>query len=121
MEGDSPTFGTHPGRLAWVDYPGGTPEILRDGLFNPHSLQTVDVTGNGYPDIYVGETALGETETPEQFVFENHGDGRFTEHLVERGVPTHEAKLADMTGNGSLDIVGKSYGPDHHVDIWYRD
>ncbi|WP_324663160.1 FG-GAP repeat domain-containing protein [Haloarcula sediminis] len=120
-EGDSPTFGTHPGRLAWVDYPDGEPEILRDGLFNPHSLQTADVTGNGYPDIYVGEMSLGEAEAPEQLLFENHGDGRFTEHVVERGVPTHEAKLADMTGDGGLDIVGKSYGPDHHVDVWYRD
>lgn len=119
-EGDSPTFGTHPGRLAWVDYPDGSPQIIRDGLFNPHSLQTADVTGNGIPDIYVGEMSLGETDTPEQLLFENHGNGQFTRHVVERGIPIHEGKLADMTGDGRLDIIGKSYGPDHHVDVWYQ-
>jgi len=118
-EGDSPTYGTHPGRVAWVDYPNGEPTVLRDDMFCPHSLQTADLTGNGYPDIYVAEMSLGEHDDPEHVVFENRG-GEFEEHVVERGVPTHEAKLVDLTGNGQLDIVGKSYGPSHHVDVWYR-
>ncbi|MBV0902717.1 FG-GAP repeat domain-containing protein [Haloarcula salina] len=119
-EGDSPTFGTHPGRVAWVEYPDGEPTILRDDMFCPHSLQTADLTGNGYPDIYVGEMSLGENDRPVQLVFENLGEFEFREHVVERNIATHEAKLVDMTGDGRLDIVGKSYGPDHHVDVWYR-
>jgi hypothetical protein len=64
--------------------------------------------------------SLGETDTPERLLFENHGEGQFTKHVVERGIPIHEGKLADMTGDGMLDIIGKSYGPDHHVDVWYQ-
>ncbi|AJF27807.1 hypothetical protein SG26_17305 (plasmid) [Haloarcula sp. CBA1115] len=119
-EGDSPTYGTHPGRLAVVEYPAGSPTVLKDDLFCPHSLQTADLTGNGYPDIYVGEMSLGENASPEQLVFENLGDGEFRDHTVVSGIPTHEAQLVDMNGDGKLDIVGKSYGPAHHVDVWYR-
>jgi len=119
-EGDSPTYGTHPGRLAVVEYPGGPTTVLKDDLFCPHSLQTADLTGNGYPDIYVGEMSLGENNNPKQLVFENPGDGEFHEQTVVSDIPTHEAELVDMNGDGKLDIVGKSYGPAHHVDIWYR-
>jgi len=119
-EGDSPVHGTHPGRLAVAEYPGSPPTVLKDGLFCPHSLQTADLTGNGYPDIYVGEMSLGENNNPKQLIFENLGDGEFREQTVVSGIPTHEAELVDMNGNGRRDIVGKSYGPAHHVDIWYR-
>ena len=30
----------------------------------------------------------------------------------------------DLTGNGRLDVVGKTYGPDKpdtHVDVWYNE
>lgn len=120
-EGDSPHLGTHPGRIGWFDPPEWTPTILRDDLYCPHSLQIADFNGNGYPDIYVAEMGLGENEEPLHLVFTNQGDGTFEECIVATGIPTHEAKATDMTGDGSPDIVGKSYGPDHHVDVWYNE
>jgi hypothetical protein len=118
-EGDSPAYGTHPARVAWFDPPDWDCHLLADDLFCPHSLQAADVTGNGCPDIYVGEMGLGEHETPRQLLFSND-HGQFTEHTLDTGVPTHEAKLIDVDGDGRLDIVGKSYAPDAHVDVWYN-
>jgi hypothetical protein len=41
--------------------------------------------------------------------------------VLSSGVPTHEAKLVDLDGDGTLDVVGKSYGPERHVDAWYNE
>jgi hypothetical protein len=119
-EGDSPVHGTHMARLAWFDPPDWEQTRLKDGLFCPHSLQVADFTGDGRPDIYVGEQGMGEHETPRQYVFVNRGDGQFDEHVIAEGVPTHEAEVVDLTGDGRLDIVGKPYYPGKHVDVWYN-
>jgi hypothetical protein len=47
-----------------------------------------------------------------------NGDGSFTEHLVSKGIPTHEAKVADFGKKGKLSIVGKPYMPLTQVDLW---
>lgn len=120
-EGDSPYHGTHPGRVAWFDPPDWEVTILREDFFCPHSLQVADFTGNGHLDLYVGEMGLGENDDPEHVIFVNQGDGPVEEHVIDQGIPTHEAKATDLTGNGLPDIVGKSYGPDHHVDVWYNE
>jgi hypothetical protein len=119
-EGDSPAHGTHPARVAWVDPGEGDPHFLREEMFCPHSLGTADFTGNGRPDIYVGEMGLGENRDPEHVVFRNRGRGEFEEQEVARGVPTHEAKVADVNGNGRPDVVGKGFDPDPTVDVWYN-
>lgn len=120
-EGDRPYADGRPGRVGWFDPPDWTVTVLRDDLFCPHSLQVADFTDNGHLDIYVAEMGLGENTDPKQFVFHNEGDGEFKEELVFSGIPTHEAKAVDVTGNGQLDIVGKSYAPTRHVDVWYNE
>jgi hypothetical protein len=120
-EGDSPHLGSHPGRVAWFDPPDWEAHVLRDDMFCPHSLQIADFTGDGRQDIYVGEMGLGENTDPEHVIFVNEGDGHFEERVLCRGVETHEARAVDMTGNGRPDIVGKSYEPDTHVDVWYNE
>lgn len=122
-EGDSPTYGTHPGRLAWFDRQGEewVPTVLHEDLFCPHSLEVADFTGDGWLDIYVAEMSLGENNNPKHFLFQNLGDGEFKERLIAEGVETHEATATDITGSGLPDLVGKSYTPDHHVDIWYNN
>lgn len=120
-EGDRPYHDGTPGRLGWADPPDWEMTVLRDDLRNPHSLQTADFTGDGRQDVYVAEMGLGTNESPRHYVFCNDGDGSFTERCIGRGVPTHEAKAADVTGDGRPDIVGKSYTPTHHVDVWYNE
>ncbi|MFC7008681.1 FG-GAP repeat domain-containing protein [Halalkalicoccus salilacus] len=120
-EGDLPEYGSHLGRVAWFDPPDWEPTFLREDLFGPHSLQIADFTGDGRQDVYVGEMALESNDDPKHFIFVNQGGGEFEEHVIDHGIPTHEAKVTDLTGNGRPDIVGKSYGPDHHVDAWYNE
>jgi hypothetical protein len=120
-EGDSPVYGTHPGRLAWFDPPDWEMTLLRDDLFCPHSLAVADFNGDGSPDLYVAEMGLGQHESPEHYLYLNDGDGEFTETPVVSDIPTHEARVADLTGDGRPDVVGKPYAPERHVDCWYNE
>jgi hypothetical protein len=120
-EGDSPHLVDNPGRVAIFDPPDWSRTLLSEEMFCPHSVQVADFNGDGNPDIYVAEMGLGENEDPQHVVFENQGDGRFEPVTVADGVATHEAKVANVTGTGRPDIVGKSYGPDHHVDVLYNE
>jgi len=119
-KGDSPVYGTHPGRVAWFDPTDWEATVLADDLFCPHTLQTGDFTGNGLPDVYVAEMGLGENADPEHLLFFNRGDGKFETRSMGSGIPTHEAKVTDLTGDGRPDIVGKPWEPQRHVDVWYN-
>ena len=112
---------SHPARLAVCSPPDWEPRVLRDDLFHPHSLEIADFDGDGRPDIFVAEMGLGRNPDPRMLIFLNRGAGRFDEFLVQRGVPTHEAKVADLTGDGRPDIVGKPYDPERHVDVWFNE
>jgi hypothetical protein len=91
---------------------------------NPHSLQVGDFTGSGTVDIYVAEMGISDNDDPTHHLFVNDGHAGFDEQTIARGIATHEAKAADLDGDGRLDIAGKSYGPtleDAHVDVWYNE
>ncbi len=106
------------GRLLWFKGPAWTPHPLREDLFHPRSLDLADFDGDRRPDILAAEMGLGRNEAPRLFVYRNLGGGRFRETLVSRGVPTHQAQAADLTGDGRPDIVGKPYDPERHLDLW---
>ncbi len=110
----------HPGRLVWFEAPDFKPHPLRDDLFHPHSLALADFDGDGRLDIFVAEMGLGRNPNPRWFVYLNRGGGQFEEVLIAEGIPTHEAKPADMTGDGLPDIVGKPYTAHGWVDILYN-
>jgi hypothetical protein len=106
------------GRLMWCKPPHGPAQILRDDLFHPHSLSLADFTGDGTLDIFVGEMGLGKKADPHLFVFVNSGEAHFEPLVVSVGIPTHEAKVADLNADGHPDIVGKPYFPEKHIDAW---
>ena len=109
------------GRLALFSAPNWEPAVLREGLYHPHSLEIADFDGDGLPEIFVAEMGLGANpHEPLMLLFSNVG-GDFDEHVIGVGVPTHEAKVADMTGNGRPDIVGKPYDPERHINLWINE
>jgi hypothetical protein len=109
------------GRLVWCKPPSWTPHPLREDLFHPHSLAIADFDGDGLPDIFAAEMGLGQNKNPRMFIYRNGGRGRFEEVPISQGVPTHEAKVGDMNGDGRPDIVGKPYEPERHVDVWFNE
>lgn len=108
------------GRLAWCRPPEWELNILREDLFHPHSLAVADFDGDGFPDIFVGEMGLGKWDRPELVIFHGPRDD-FAQTVISRGVPTHEAKVADLTGTGRPDIIGKPYDPERHIDVWWNE
>jgi len=118
-EGDLPYQGDRRGRVGVFDPPDWSGRTLDDDLYNPHTIQAADFDGDGRPDLLVAEMGLDGGVVPRMFVYRNTDEG-FERVEIDRGVATHEAKAVDLTGDGSLDIVGKSYGPDCHVDVWYQ-
>ena len=109
------------GRLAWCKAPNWEPQILIDDLFHPRSLEIADFNGNGLPDIFVAEMGLGRNPEPRMIIMVNQGSANFEPVIFQRGISTHEAKIADLTGNGRPDIVGKPYNPESHIDIWLNE
>jgi hypothetical protein len=112
---------SNPGRLVWCSPPHWELHVLRDDLFHPHSLEITDFNGDGLPDIFVGEMGLGKNPDPKMMIYLNQGGGQFKEVVIQRGIPTHEAKVGDLTDDGRPDIVGKPYDPERHIDVWFNE
>jgi hypothetical protein len=92
--------------------------VIADGLFHPHSLAVADFNKDGKMDIFTGEMGLGRNRNSRLLIYLNNGDGSFTEHLVSKDIPTHEARVVDIGNKGKLSIVGKPYMPLKQVDLW---
>ncbi len=119
-EGDRPYHDGKLGRLGVFDPVDQDETVLADDLHNPHTLQLADFTDTGVPDIFVAEMGLGTNHDSRHLLYRNDGHGDFHPELLSQGIPTHEAKVVDLNGDGRLDIVGKSYTPTHHVDAWIQ-
>lgn len=84
-------------------------EILHDKLADPHSVVIADFTGNGLPDLFIGELgdpSANDRHTPAQRVYFNEG-GTLTERVIDEGLGTHESKAIYI--DGKVGVVCKSY------------
>lgn len=107
------------GRLTVCFGPTLTPQVLRSDLFHPHSLEIADFDQDGKLDIFTAEMGLTTNDdSARMFILFYRGGTTFEQALVWYGVPTHEAKVADINDDGYPDVVGKPYQPQNHVDIW---
>ena len=135
-EGDACIYGyPEGGKLGWFKPNGDlrglwTEHRLEEHLLDPHSLQLGDLCGNGRLDILVGEIGVKtklDTNPPRLFVYENQleraSSGGFTRHLIDEGIGTHHARLADFEGRGVLDIASRPlHGPDKwKIFVWRNE
>ncbi len=123
-EGDACIYGyPQGGKLGWFK-PG---EDIRapwkehridEQLLDPHSVQLGRLCSRRNLDLVIGEIGKKEsldTQPPRLLLYENDGSGRFSRHVIEQGIGTHHARLADFRRTGRLDIASR---PLHGADRW---
>ena len=106
--------GDRDGKLRWYELVGAkwVAHDLLDGVIHGHSLQIGDVNGDGHLDILCGEMRKWgpkDNAGARMWVLYGDGAGKFTATELPAGYGHHEAKLADLDGDGRLDILDKPY------------
>jgi len=85
-----------------------------------HTLAVADINGDGHLDIFCAEM---HTPGPKQkcaaWALYGNGRGQFLVRQLSAGIGNHESRVADVNGDGRLDIVTKPYTWDTpRVDVW---
>jgi hypothetical protein len=114
------------GPAKWYQWNGSNwqSHTLLSSVIHGHSLALADINGDGYLDVFIGEMAQWGGSTPQNpnakvRVLYGDGSGNFTTQIVNTGQGVHESKVADLNGDGKLDILGKPFL--HNIprlDIW---
>jgi len=116
------------GRLKWYEHVNGEwigHDLLGHDVIHGHSLQIADIDGDGNLDIFCAEmgkwtekAAEPDNPHPRMWIFLGDGQGNFRKIEYE-GPGNHESKVADLDGDGRIDILIKPYNWDApRVDVW---
>jgi hypothetical protein len=93
-----------------------------------HSLQIADVDGDGNLDIFAAEMAkwTEKRHDPDNpgataWIFFGDGQGHFRTTEFAKGIGFHEARVADLNGDGRMDVLDKPYNWEvPRVDVWLQ-
>ncbi len=118
------------GQLKWYEWTGR--EWLSHGLLETevvhgHSLEVADINGDGDLDIFCAEMRQWSKDKDDHpdakmWVFFGDGEGNFHKTDIASGYGNHETKVADLDGDGDLDLLNKPYTWDApRLDIWLNN
>jgi hypothetical protein len=109
------------GPLLWYEWVKGTwiPHKLLD-VDSSHSLDIVDADGDGNLDIFSAGMRLNNRDPEAKVrILLGDGNGGFRDTVIATGFGLHESKIADLDGNGTLDVLGKPYNWETpRLDVW---
>ena len=104
-------------------------DLLDRDMIHGHSLQIADIDGDGNLDIFAAEMAkwTEKRETPDNpdataWILFGDGRGGFRKTVFSKGIDFHEARVADLNGDGQPDILDKPYNWEApRVDVWLQE
>lgn len=104
-------------------------DLIGRELIHGHSLQPGDIDGDGHLDLFVAEMAKWRDKEPSPdhpgaaaWILYGDGRGGFRKTELVVGHGWHEARLADLDGDGDLDLLNKPYTWETpRVDVWLND
>lgn len=107
-----------------VDWSGQ--DLIGREIVHGHSLQIGDINGDGFMDIFCAEMAKwsegrSDPDNPRAtaWILYGNGAGCFSKTELVVGHGWHEARLADLDGDGDLDLLNKPYNWDTpRIDVW---
>lgn len=109
---------------AWIGH-----DLAGRDVIHGHSLQVADINGDGHLDIFCAEMAKWTERRPDPdnpeakaWIFYGDGQGNFRRTELATGHGFHEARAADLDGDGDLDILNKPYNWDApRIDVWLQN
>jgi sugar phosphate isomerase/epimerase len=101
-------------------------DLIGRELLHAHTLEAADINDDGNVDIFCAEMAKwdekSENLNAEAFILYGDGKGNFTKTIFQKGTDFHEGRIADIDGDGDLDILSKSFiwkAP--RVEMWLQN
>ncbi len=119
-------------RLKWYEWTGkewASHDLLGVDVVHGHSLRLVDVDGDGNLDVFCAEmgkwtekSSAADNPQAKMWIFFGDGKGNFRKEEVATGYGNHESRVADLDGDGDMDILGKPYNWDApRLDVWLQE
>jgi sugar phosphate isomerase/epimerase len=104
-------------------------DLLGIDVNHGHSLQIADINGDGNLDIFCAEMGKWTQNHKEQrnpnakaWIFYGDGKGHFQKTVLATGYGFHEGRIADLDGDGDLDVLDKPYSWETpRVDVWLNN
>jgi sugar phosphate isomerase/epimerase len=115
----------HPTNAAdWVGH-----DLAGRDLVHGHSLALGDIDADGNLDIFAAEMAkwtekqsAPDNPDAKAWIFYGDGRGNFRTSVMATGHGFHEARLADLDGDGDLDVLNKPYNWEApRIDVWLNN